>query len=57
MSPGTCPRECHKDCNISKYLKDYECMKSIAVDLLLTCEEIADATESAATNSGKKMIY
>ena len=32
-------------------------MKSIAVELVVTCEEIVDATESAVTNPGNKMIY
>lgn len=57
MNRGTCPREFHKDCNISKYLKDYECMKSIAVDLVVTCEEIVDTIESTTTNLVNKMFY
>ena len=32
-------------------------MKSIAVELVVTFEEIVDATESAVTNPGNKMIY
>ena len=57
MNRSTCPRKCHKDWNISECLEDYECMKSIAVELLVTCEEIEDATESAVANPGNKMIY
>ena len=57
MNRGTCPRECHKDCNIRKCLKDYECMKSIAVDLVVTCEEIVDTIESTTTNLVNKMFY
>lgn len=32
-------------------------MKSIAVDLVVTCEEIVDTIESTTTNLGNKMFY
>ena len=32
-------------------------MKSIVVDLVVTCEEIVDTIESTTTNLGNKMFY
>ena len=35
-----CTCECGMDCDISEYLNNSECMKSLADDLAITCDEI-----------------
>ena len=38
------------DCDISEYLNNFDCMKSLADDLAFTCDEILDTLESELTN-------
>ena len=38
------------DCDISEYLNNSECMKSLADDLAVTCDDILDTLESELTN-------
>ena len=49
--------ECHKDCEIGKYLKDCECMKSLVDDPIVTCDEIVDTPESATVNPSNGINY
>ena len=44
-SPSLCACDCGKDCEISKSLKDWKCIKSLVYDLTVTCDEIADKPE------------
>ena len=48
ITPGILVHACEWDKNydISKYLKDCECIKSLADDLLVTCDEIEDTPNS-----------
>ena len=47
---STCRCKYHKDCDISKYLKDCESMKGFADGLLVTCDEINNIPKNAGIN-------
>ena len=49
-NPGTCACRCNKDCDIAKYLKDYECMKSLVDDLVGKCDAIQDTAKNVVIN-------
>ena len=43
---STCACEYEKDCEIGEYLKNYECKKNPGYDLVVTCDDTVDLTES-----------
>ena len=44
-NPSACACECDKDCEISEYLKDCKCMKSLVGDLVAMCDEVEHTVE------------
>ena len=56
-NPSTCACECDKDCEISEYLKDCKCMKSLVGDLVAMCDEIEHTVEDLSyVTPGTKSI-
>lgn len=58
FSTSTC--ECVKDCEFGEYLKDFECMKSLVDNVVVTCDGIVDMPEKViinASNRKKSLIY
>lgn len=46
-----CVCACDKDCDISKYLKNWTCMKSHVDDQVVTRDEIVDKSETKLINA------
>ena len=45
------------DCEIGKYLKDYECMKSLVDDVVVKCDEIDNMSGPTSINPNGKVNY
>ena len=56
-NPSSCACDCDKDFKIDEYLKDGECIKSLADDLVVTCDEIADTPNSVVFNPSNGINY
>ena len=57
-NPSICACECDKDWEIYEYLKDFNCIKIVLDDLVITCGEIVDTGETVLIDSiHKKAIY
>ena len=60
MQRTTCLKsypKCDKDYYIGEYLEDLICMKSLAYDPVVSCDEIMDTTETASIDSNHNPIY
>ena len=56
-NPSTFASEFHIYYEIGKYLKDCECMKSLADDMVVTCDEIEDTQKTAVINPSYGIDY
>ena len=54
---STCTYKYGKDCEIGEFLKDCKCVKSLADDLLVTYDEVADTPESVPINPSDGINY
>ena len=50
-NPRICVCEYYKDCGIGKHLKDCACTKYLIDDLVDTCDETVDTSETTSINS------
>ena len=48
---------CDKYCEIAKYLKDCECMKSRVNNVVVTCDEIVETPKGVPINSSGGINY
>ena len=45
------------DCDMGEYLKDCACIKSLADDLVVTCNETVNTPDTTLINSNDKTIF
>ena len=45
------------DCDINKYLKECECMRTLVDNLVITCDQTEDSLKSAVINPSYRINY